>query len=299
MRKNDPLRAAISTIADRQLGHVTRAQLFALGATAGWIRSQMRLGWLVRVHAGVYALGHVPRHAHARAVAAVLACGEGAALSHAAAAALWDVARWPRVLEVTAPRERRRPGLITHRSCTLGDRDLRTHHGVRVTSPVRTVIDLAPRLTDARLVRMVNDLRVAGHLGTTAFAELCSRSRRIERLLGRDVGQRPTRSELEDRFRAFTSRHRLPMPVTNALLPESGREVDALYPDARLIIELDSFDYHSGRAAFERDRAKDARALADGYRTLRITDRRLRHGGGREAQTIRRILAQYSPSPRA
>jgi len=243
------------------------------------------------VHAGVYAVGHAPRHAHARAMAAVLACGEGAALSHAAAAAVWGVADWPATLEISAPREHRRPGLITHRSRTLTGRELRTHSGIRVTSPVRTVIDLQPRLTDARLIRTVNDLRVAGHIRASAFDELCARSRRIDRLLGADPTHRPTRSELEDRFRAFVTRHRLPMPEINARQPENGREIDALYRDARLIVELDSWRYHGNRAAFERDRAKDARALAGGYRTLRITDRRLTRGGAEEAATIRAILA--------
>jgi very-short-patch-repair endonuclease len=280
-------RQEISQLVTRQLGHVTRAQLLALELSAAWVDHRVAVGELIPVHAGVYAVGHVPRHAHARAMAAVLACGPGAALSHAAAAALWGVADWPRTLEVSAPGDRRRPGLITHRSRTLGPRDLRTHHGVRTTSPARTVLDLQRRLTDARLARTVNDLRVAGHLGETAFAELRRTSARVEELLG---DGRPTRSWLEDLFRRFVTRHRLPMPEVNAVLPESGREVDALYREARLIVELDSWKYHGDRAAFERDRAKDARALADGYRTLRATRRRLTRGGAEEAAMIRRIL---------
>jgi very-short-patch-repair endonuclease len=88
------------------------------------------------------------------------------------------------------------------------------------------------------------------------------------------------------------------MPEVNAVL-DNGREVDALYRAERLIVEVDSWKLHSDRAAFERDRAKDTRALADGYRTVRITDRRMKRGGAQEAADIRRILAQYSPSPRA
>lgn len=256
----------------------------------------MRLGWLVRVHAGVYALGHVPRHAHARAMAAVLACGDGAALSHAAAVALWDAGEWPATLEVTAPHERRRPGIRTHRSQRLDRGEVRTHHGVRVTAPVRTVLDMQPRLGDDTLTRLVDDLRIAGHLGPTAFERLRARSIRLDDLLG-DGGL--TRSRLEQLFRHFVAHHRMPMPEIGARLPENGREVDALYRAARLIIEVDSWKYHRDRASFERDRAKDARALADGYRTLRTTDRRLRRAGDAEADTIRRILAQYSPSPLA
>ena len=310
MREKPPSWREISRLADRQHGHVTRRQLLSLGLGPRAIEYRVRIGELIAVHAGVYAVGHVPRHAHARAAAAVLACGDGAVLSHAAAAALWGVQPWPVVMEVTAPRERRRPGIATHRSRTLGRREVRTQHGVRVTAPARTVADLAPRLTDARLIRVVNELRVAGHLGPSATIELYTRCPRVNRLLGDGDGDgdgtrtgapgRPTRSGLEDRFRAFTSRHALPMPEVNARLPVNGREVDALYRRERLIVELDSWRFHSDRAAFERDRAKDAAALADGYVTIRITDSRLRHGGAAEAATIRRILGrQYRPSPRA
>jgi hypothetical protein len=306
MRRDDPLRRNVSALADRQLGHVTRAQLFELGVTPGWVRGQMRLGWLIRVHAGVYALGHVPKHAHARAVAAVLACGEDTALSHVAAAALWGVVGWPLTLEVTGQSDRRRPGIHTHRSNTLTAREVRVHQGIRVTSPARTVLDLQARLSDAGLVRIINELRLAGHLRPGAFQELTRRSPRVDRLLGDDAEERPTRSPLEDRIRRFTIRHGLPMPEVNARLAENGREVDALYREPRLIIEVDSWRYHADRASFERDRAKDGAALVLAYRTLRITERRLTRGGEDEARTIARILAlqagagaQYSPSPRA
>jgi hypothetical protein len=297
LHRKDP-----SRIFERQLGHITRWQLLDLGFTAAWIDYRVATGELISVHSGVYAVGHVPQHAHARSLAAVLACGDGAALSHAAAAALWDVMDWPRSLEVTSPRQRRRPGITTHRSSTLTAKDVRKRHGVPVTSPARTVLDLQPRLTDARLQRVVNDLRIAGHLNTTAFRRLCDDSTRIATLLG-DT-ERATRSGLEDQFRRFVTRHGLPMPEINAVL-DNGREVDALYRAEKLIVEVDSWKFHSDRAAFERDRAKDTRALADGYRTVRITDRRMKRGGEEEADQIRRILAQaqpqaqYSPSPRA
>src|SRR5579875_2986112 len=108
-------------------------------------------------------------------MAAVLACGEPAWLSHMAAAALWDAAEWPDMLEVTAPSRRSRPGLITHRSCTLTPRDIRRRHGVPVTSPVRTALDLQRRLADPRLIRLVNDLRSLGHLTNSGYTELCER----------------------------------------------------------------------------------------------------------------------------
>jgi very-short-patch-repair endonuclease len=224
-------------------------------------------------------------------MAAVLACGDGAALSHWSAAALWGVADWPGRLEVTSPGYHRRPGLLTHRSSTLVTGELRRHNGVPVTSPVRTMLDLQPRLSDDRLVRLVNDLRRAGHLRDSGFNELCRRSVRVNRLLGEGG---VTDSELEDLFTRFVTRHRLPMPEVNVHLRIGGRmrQIDALYREAKLIIELDSWKFHSDRASFETDRAKDAVALAEGYRTLRSTHRRLKRDGTREAEIIRRVQAQ-------
>ncbi len=293
MRKHGPPRSAVTALADCQFGYVKRVQLLALGAGPEWIRSQMLQGWLIRVHAGVYAVGHVPRDAHARAYAAVLACGDSAALSHASAAALWGVGGWPLIPEVSALRQVRRPGIRSHHARRLGRTDVRTHQGIRVTSPLRTVHDLQPRLTDPQLVRLVNELRVGRHLNAGAFVALCAQSVRVNDLLGgadHASPERPTRSVLEDAFRRFTRRHNLPMPEINAILPHNGREVDALYADQKLIVELDSWRFHSSRASFERDRAKDADALEHGYRTLRATADRLTRDGTREAARIQHLL---------
>jgi very-short-patch-repair endonuclease len=295
MRKHGPPRSEVAALADRQCGYVKRVQLLALGAGPEWIRSQMLRGWLIRVHAGVYAVGHVPRDAHARAYAAVLACGDSAALSHASAAALWGVGKWPLTPEVTALRQVRRPGIHSHQSQRLGRKDIRTHQGIRVTAPLRTVLDLQPRLTDPQLIRLVNELRVGRHLNSGAFEDVCARSPRVNGLLGGShdnsaAHERPTRSALEDTFRRFTRHHNLPMPQISAILPHNGREVDALYPAQKLIVEVDSWKYHSSRASFERDRAKDADALEHGYRTLRVTNDRLAGDGAQEAARIHRIL---------
>ncbi len=211
-------------------------------------------------------------------------------------------ADWPtEPPEVTAHRQIRRVGIRSHQSEQLGHGDVRTHQGIRVTSPVRTVLDMQPRLTDAQLVRMVNDLRTLHHLNAGAFEQLCAASRRVDRLLGSgdtrsELPQRPTRSWLEDKFRRFTQRHTLPMPEISAILPHNGREVDALYPAQKLIVEVDSWTHHSSRASFERDRDKDADALAHGYSTLRVTDDRLTRGGPDEASRIHRILQSAKPA---
>jgi very-short-patch-repair endonuclease len=114
-----------------------------------------------------------------------------------------------------------------------------------------------------------------------------------------DPNHRPTRSELEDLFRRFCARHRLPMPQINATIADlDGREVDAFYPAEKLIVELDGWWFHCDRLSFERDRKKDATALARGYATIRITEERLTHGGRDEADTIRSILADRGAAAR-
>lgn len=296
MREN-PLRLKeISRLVARQLGHITRLQLLRAGLNPAWIERHVASGELIPVHAGVYAVGHIPVHAHARAWAAILACGPDAVLSHAAAAALWKVAEWPATLEVTAPAEHRRPGIHTHRSGTLGSSEVRTHQGIRLTAPVRTVIDLQPRLSDARLCRTIDDLRVVGHLRSAGFSELCARSSRVMRLLGDVEGF--SRSELEDRFRAFLVEYGLPLPEFNVRLPGNGREVDALYRAERLIIELDSWSRHSARTSFERDREIDEWATDSEYSTVRVTHLRLTDPDKATllAARITRILARAHQS---
>ena len=289
-----PDRTEIERIVKRQLGHVTRTQLLERGVGREWVRTQVDRGLLIPVHAGVYAVGHVPQHAHARSMAAVLACGPGAALSHDAALALYGLAEWPRTLEVTAPRQCRRPAITTHRSAILTRRDVRPRHGIRVTSPVRTILDVQSRRPDDRLVRLINDARLRDRLGPTALDDLLTRSARIRALI--DPGQRPTRSELEDLFRRFARRHRLPLPETNAIIAElGGREVDALYRAEKVIVELDSWKFHPDRESFELDRDKDTAALAKRYATIRITKRQLIRGGAAKAAEIRAILADRNP----
>lgn len=285
----------IARLIERQLGHITRPQLLGAGCHPSWIERQVRHRDLIPVHAGVYAAGHVPHHAHPRAMAAVLACGAGSALSHDSAVALWGLGDWPAMLEVTSPGQRRRPGLRTHRSATVSHRgQTRVCLGVRVTSPARTILDVQPRRTDAGLARLINDARVAGLLGPTELARLTQHSARAADLVG-DRDQRPTRSELEDMFTRFTRRHRLPMPEINAVILD-GREVDALYREQQLIIELASWRFHASRQSFERDRANDVAALAAGFATVRVTERRLKRGGEAEAQFIRKIHAARGSS---
>ena len=220
----------------------------------------------------------------AKAAAAVLACGPQAALSHESALALWGLRSWPNTPEVTAPGERRRPGIRTHRSATL-HKDVWTRHAVRTTNPVRTICDIAPRRTDRQLTRIVQDARLQKHLNDAKLTQLLRRCSRLQALI--DPHQNPTRSTLEDDFVAWIKQHRLPMPQLNTML--NGYLVDALYADQKLVIELDSWTYHQGRDAFQRDHARDSAHRAQGHDTIRYTGEQLTDA---EAAGLRRRLSR-------
>lgn len=155
-------------------GHVSRAQLLRLGLSDGAIKARLRLGRLIRVHVGVYAVGYVRTDPVARAAAAVLACGPGAVLSHASAAALWGFRkRWPSSIEVTTATARRRAGIKVHRSGTLSRPDITRHRGIPVTTAVRTLIDLAPGLSDRQMIRMINEALLSNYLRTADLNGTC------------------------------------------------------------------------------------------------------------------------------
>jgi Transcriptional regulator, AbiEi antitoxin len=148
-------------IAAAQHGILTHEQLLRAGLTAKQIASWARRGRLIRVHRGVYALGHLPPSPHAKAMAALLACGPRAVLSHRSAAKLWDLISYEGPIEVTAPNTRRRPRIIVHRH-QLTDAEITRHWGIPVTTPARTLTDL--NLTPAALTRALNTARLNGHL---------------------------------------------------------------------------------------------------------------------------------------
>jgi Transcriptional regulator, AbiEi antitoxin len=273
-------------VADRQFGHVTRQQLLELGLPAQTIVRWLGNDRLSRVHKGVYAVGHRQHTAIALAMAAVLACGDRAVLSHDSAAALWGVRKWPTLPEVTAPYDRRRTGIRTHRTQTLITKDVRRHRNIRVTSPSRTILDIQDRLTDKQLTRAINELRLQEHLKAAELDRLLSNSTRIRNLI--DPNQKPTRSGKEDDFVAFCQRYGLPTPTINTTL--FGHEVDALFPAEKVIVEIDHWDTHKSRASFESDRERDATAAEHGYLTIRVTTARLAATPTREAARLHRIL---------
>ncbi len=287
-----PPDAAIARLAARQHGNITCAQLHALGLSKKAIARRVARGWLHKVHRGVYAVGRPPRTPLERAAAAVLACGATAALSHGSALALWGFAeRWEAPLHVTSASDRRHPGIVTHQARGLTRADIRTQLGIRVTSPARTILDCAPGLP--KLTRVVNDALHSPFLTHAQLADVRRRSpthvgaKLLDPFLSETDGL--TRSGFEDDFLGFCERFGLPRPSTNTRV--AGHVVDALFADRQLIVELDGWEFHHDREAFETDRDRDADTLAAGLKTVRITYERLRQRPEQEADRLRKILA--------
>jgi very-short-patch-repair endonuclease len=235
----------------------------------------------------VYAVGHRPPSPLAAAMAAVLACGPDAALSHCSAGALWRILpRWSATPDVTARSDRRQTAIHVHRSRHI---DATTHYGIRVTTPERTLVDLADVLPARHLTRALNEAQVQRLITPAELATLFTRypGRRTSQLTPE---RGATRSDLEDRFVRFLKRHKLPLPELNQTI--AGHEVDAVYREQRLIIELDSRQFHTTTHAFEQDRDRDADHLNAGFRTLRITGERLKEQEAKEARRLREILSR-------
>jgi very-short-patch-repair endonuclease len=261
---------AIAVVAARQHGMVTVGQLAAAGIGRSAVSHRVREGRLVRRHRGVYQVGPLLAPLGAE-MAAVLACGSGAALSHGTAAALWGFRTAPTGIHVTVPgRAIRAPrGVRVHQALSL---DAAVRQGLPLTTPARTLLDLASRLGEAELVRAAEQAQI---LRLTDRAELRAQTGRGAARLRAALPGEPTltRSEAEQRLLSLIRSARLPRPETNVRI--AGHEVDVVWRAARLVVEVDGYAYHSSRAAFERDRARDADLMQAGYRVLRVTWRQL------------------------
>jgi very-short-patch-repair endonuclease len=249
---------------------------------------------LHKLHYGVYAVGHLNLSMRARWLAAVLTFEPGSSLSHRSAAALWGLIR-PRAgpIDVTVRRARPRHGISVHEA-RLDQVERATVDRIPVTTVARTLFDLAEAVDEWRLERAFEEADRLGLLQMRALEEVCARGhgrhalRAIQPLV--DAARMPetTRSSLEGRFLSFCREHDLPRPQTNVTV--LGREVDAYWPQARLMVEADSWSFHRHRAAFEGDRARDAAMQAQGYRVVRITHRRLEREPATVAVELRRLL---------
>lgn len=289
---------AIAALAARRHGVVARWQLLDLGLTGSAIAYRLSVGRLHIVHRGVYAVGHTDLSARGRWMAAVLACGKRAALSHRSAARLWGIADAASArIDVTAPGQGGTMGgrIRRHRVRRLDPEDTTRLDEIPVTTVARTLFDLAEVVDRTALESAFEAAERRDLLDMRAVLLTCRRNpgrrahSRLRSLQPSLTHAEPTRSELERLFHRVCRRSGLPLPRVNVLV--EGFEVDAFWPDARLIAEVDGWEFHKARAAFERDRARDAALLVAGYRVVRVTHGRLRDGPAEVAETIRRLLA--------
>jgi very-short-patch-repair endonuclease len=280
-------------LAVRRHGVVTRAQLTRLGFGPGAIQTRLRSRRLHRVHRGVYAVGHPALTPHGRLLAAVVSYGNQAVLSHQSAAVLWELrkARGPRI-DVTVPGgggRARRQAIIVHRSPLTPD-DVTVREAIPVTTPARTIVDLADYLPRRRLERTIDE---AAHLRLDLRGLRAIPGRRGAGLLRRvladhDAGSTRTRSDLEELMLALCQGEGLPQPEVNRKI--EGYEADFSWPAAHLIVETDAWSSHGTRGAFESDRVRDAEHTAAGWRVVRITKRRLEREPEAVAGQLRRLL---------
>lgn len=268
-------------LAERQHGVISTRQLRALGLSDRQIAARMTAGWLHPLFRGVFAVGHRRLTQHGSWSAAVLAAGDGAVLSHRSAAALWKLSPFENqaVVDVTIPTRagrKRRAGLRIHRPRRFQLDETTDHEGIPVTTPSRTLLDLAAVVSRRRLERAIDEaarLRLCDHddlLRIIFDSPRRAGSRRLKAVLSmHQIGSTLTRSELEERFLALCRRRALPRPEVNASVLDLT--VDFFWPDAGVAVELDGLGSHGTRAAFQRDRDRDSRLAANGYRTLRFT----------------------------
>ena len=285
--------AAIRALASEQHGVVGRAQLAAAGLLRHAIDNRVRNGRLRVLYRGVYRVpGPIAGRREAE-MAAVMAAGPGAVLSHGSAAALWKLGRRPEAgapvqVSVVGRCPAPGPGVRVRRVARLAPGDRTILDGIPVTTAARTIVDLAadatPRELEQAVAAAMREGLADGDALVRAVASQPSRPGIVALRAILTVGDAPafTRSEAEERLLALVRRARLPVPRTNARV--CGHEVDFHWAGARLVVEVDGFEHHRSAHAFERDRRRDADLIAAGYRVMRVT---WRHLGQPEALLVR------------
>jgi very-short-patch-repair endonuclease len=265
-------------LAGRQHGVVSTAQLVALGVGKDVVRLWLASGRLHRLHLGVYAVGHDALTANSRFLAAVLACGTGALLSHRCAGAVHGLLRSsPSRVEVTAPRGRKaRAGITLHCSRSIHAEDRTLVVGIPTTSVARTLVDLADVLDERRLTNAVHQAEVLRVFDLRALTAALKRvpgrkgRHRLRRVL---AAYQPEphflRSRAERRLKRLCAEHHLPPPRFNVWV--AGYELDVYWPEQQLALELDGADTHDTRHAFHEDRRRDRALAVEGIQSLRVT----------------------------
>jgi very-short-patch-repair endonuclease len=300
--------AAVVAVAAAQHGVVSRGQLLDAGMTSTMIGTRVRSGQLVPLHRGVYAVGHAHLRPNGHRLAAVLAVGPGAVLSHRDAAALHGLRDGGGTrTDVSTPAERRSTQRIrVHARRALDVRDVSIVDGIPVTTVARTLVDLAEVVAADALRKALGEAerqrtldvkgieealeRVRGRRGTSAASVRAALAH-----LGHH-GVQLTRSHLEDQFLSLLNAHDLPRPATNAYV--AGYEFDAVWHADRLAVELDGWETHKTRHAFQHDRTKGNAIQAPGYGLLRFTHGDVMRRPSEVAADVAKQLSRVAESAR-
>ena len=295
-------------LARSQHGIVSREQLIRSGMANGTINERISSGHLIRICRGVYGLGHDVVGQRGKWLAATLAGGPSTFLFGRTAAALWGIVSPSGRVEVVRKRSRynesdptifapfgRRTKLTIHRSRCLPESDLTVYQGIPTTTVARTLLDLAAFLSQKQLEYA---LAAAGRAGLIRVSEI---KKMLERGRGwKGIGKlrkafnewnpeaEETKSNLEIDFLGLCRDHDLPMPAVNVLV--EGHLVDCFWTEAKLVLEVDSYKYHSDQVSFDGDRDRDFDLTAVGYQVVRVSDRHLSRNPEAVAKRLRRIL---------
>jgi Protein of unknown function (DUF559) len=296
---------AMARLATLQHGVVARWQLLDLGMTAHMVKGRIRHGALHVVHRGIYAVGHRDMTQERRWMAATLAFGPHAALSHRSAGQLWGIVPRSSIApEVTRPGRVKRPHLVAHQGTLLRSEVVQVL-GIPVTSVPRTMFDLAATRSEREVERAWNEMEVRGLRDRLSVPHLLERypGRKGSLVLARLAERKErhvgiTRNDLEEAFLGLIDRFDLPRPRMNAYLSVRDRfyEIDCLWEDRRVAIELDGGGAHGTKKAFHDDRERDRILTAEAFTTARITWDHIQDTPDQVASDLRRILTPY-PSP--
>lgn len=288
-------------LARQQHGVVTRKQLLALGLSRNAVAERVGRGLLRPLHRGVYAHGGGALTVGGRRMAAVLACGPGAVLSHRSAARLWVIFPYePGTLEVSRPaaRRTRHDGVLLRQGRLLPD-EVEEVDGIPVTSLFRTIFDLAAVASEREVERAFHETDVKQMASRVSLREVLRRhpGRRgaatVRAILANREPAGITENEFEELFVEFLDRYGFPRPRLNATLPVRGRLLrpDCMWPEQRLLVELDGRGAHGTERAFQGDRKRDRTLLVEGWRSTRVTWEQLRDEPDVLAADLHELLA--------
>jgi very-short-patch-repair endonuclease len=288
----------LAALATTQHGVVSLTQLRELGLTRQAVALRAKTGRLHRLHRGVYAVGHHDLSTEARWMAAVLACGPSAVLSHRAALALWNLRPKPSppydVTILAIGGLRRRPGIRLHCTRVRGPDDVTTVNAIPVTSVPRTLLDYARTANPHQLRTAIEAAERLELFDGDAIHALLDRSpgratTKLRAVLKTMTGTIPwSRSELERAFLELVREAGLPEPQVN--MSVLGYDTDFYWPAHRLIVETDGWGYHRTRAQFEEDRRRDTERMLQRIRTVRLTQRRIQHERTRVQAELEALL---------